>query len=216
MTERILTWRSFATGVIVILGLTAAAFAAPQATYLTPLDPYPGDRHIRYADQLSKRIQYPYHAFVQMRVQPAFEGEFSVSVHGTDDDVHFEDAKQVFVSHYVADRNIWASMPEDNDGKQQEIFVAVATVDFPKPLAKRVYDAWHRILLRTRYAEEFALRVDPTVIEFSCMPARGFVYAQAYYPPECKDAALLTDLGTALIEYCHVAAEKARHCSEDH
>jgi hypothetical protein len=83
--------------------------------------------------------------------------------------------------------------------------VATATVDIPLPLAKRIYTVWHKMLLKTRYAEnEFSAAPDPTTVEFSS----EFLYARTYYPAPCKSAGLLIELGDRLMDYCKAPPEK--------
>jgi hypothetical protein len=192
--------------VLVLLGLAGRASAASESYCLRPVDPYPGDWHIRYTNELHKRIEPPIHTFAQMRVQPAFEGEYSVSVHGEPDNFYFWQATKCFVSYYAADKNIWYSMPENNEEKKQrEVSVATATVDIPLPLAKRIYTVWHKMLVKTRYADkEFDATPDPTGVEFSS----EFCYAQTSYPAPCKSAGMLIELGERLVEYCKAPPEK--------
>jgi hypothetical protein len=193
---------------LLLLAAVAAvrsATAAIQTDCLTPVDPYPGDWHVRYTNELHKRIEPPLHTFAQMLLRPAFEPEYSVSLHGTPDDMRFSDAKKYFLSRYAAEKNIWYSMPENNEQKQQqEVSVAVATVDFPQPLAKRIYTIWHKMLLRTRYSETEYLATDATMAEFS---SEG-LYAETLDPAPCKSAALLIELGERLSDYCKAPPEK--------
>ena len=60
--------------------LAGSAEAGRESYCLRPVDPYPGDWHVRYTDELHKRIEPQIHTFAQMRVEPAFEGEYSVSI----------------------------------------------------------------------------------------------------------------------------------------
>jgi hypothetical protein len=192
---------------LVISCVLAGSLSAASESYcLRPVAPYPGDWHIRYTEQLHKRIEPQIHTFAQMRVQPAFEGEYSVSIHGVPDNLRFWQATKCFISYYSADKNIWSSMPENNGDKQQrEVSVATATVDIPLPVAKRIYTVWHKMLLKTRYAEdEFNAAPDPTTVEFSSES----LYGETYYPAPCKSAGLLIELGERLIDYCKAPPEK--------
>ena len=187
--------------------VVAGSVSAAREWYcLRPVNPYPGDWHIRYTDELQKRIEPHIHTFVQMRVEPAFEGEYSVSIHGVPDNFRFWQATKCFVSYYAADKSIWSSMPGNNrDNQQGEISVATVTVDIPLPLAKRIYTVWHKMLLKTRYADdEFNAAPDPTTVEFSSES----LYGETYYPAPCKSAGLLIELGERLIEYCKSPPEK--------
>ena len=186
--------------------LAGSAKAGSESYCLRPVDPYPGDWHVRYTDELHKRIEPQIHTFAQMRVDPAFEGEYSVSIHGIPDNLRFWQATKCFVSYYAADKNIFSSMQENNEQKQKrEVTVATATVDIPLPLAKRIYTVWQKMLLKTRYAEdEFNAAPDPTTVEFSSES----LYGETYYPAPCKGAGLLIELGERLIDYCKAPPDK--------
>lgn len=194
--------------VFLLLSLVAARVNADTEPYcLRPVDPYPNDWEIRYAKELHKRIEPQIHTFVKMRVEPAFEGEFSVSIHGVPDNFYFRDATKCFVSYYAADKSISNSMSEsDKDGQPRPVSVVTATVDIPLPLAKRIYTVWHKMLLKTCYAEDDRVTAapDPTGVEFSS----EFHYAQTWYPAPCKSAGLLMELGQGLIDYCKAPPEK--------
>ena len=186
--------------------LASGAGAASESNCLRPVNPYPGDWHVRYTNELHKRIEPQIHTFAEMRVQPAFEGEYSVSIHGIPDNLRFWQATKCFVSYYAADKNIFASMQENHEQKEKrEVAVATATVDIPLPLAKRIYKVWHKMLLQTRYAEdEFDAAPDPTTVEFSSES----LYGETYYPAPCKSAGLMIELGERLIDYCKAPPEK--------
>lgn len=185
--------------------LAANARAASDLYCFTPINPYPGDWYVRYTDELHKRIEPQIHTFAQMRVQPAFEGEYSVSIHGIPDNLRFWEATKCFVSYYAAEKNIFSWMQENRDQKEKrEVAVATATVDIPLPLAKRIYTVWHNMLLKTRYSEDRNAAPDPTTVEFSS----ELLYGETYYPAPCKSASLLIQLGERLIDYCKAPPEK--------
>jgi hypothetical protein len=179
---------------------------AKDADCLLPLDPYLGDSELRrYRDELHKRLEPPLHAFAQMIIVPAFEPEYSVSLHGTPNDLEFSQANKCFLSYYVADKNIWYSMPENNEENQKrEVSVAVTTVEFSNPLAKQINEVWRRMLLRTRYFEDTGFRVDATTAEFST----AGMYGKTYDPSESWSAGYLIELGHRLIDYCKAPPEK--------
>jgi hypothetical protein len=106
------------------------------------------------------------------------------------------------VSHYIADRNIGYSLPKYHSGKDEKVSVSVTTAELPRPLARRVYDVWCRMLRRAGHPAEVLL-VDPTVIEFSCRDTHGSHYARAYEPHVCDDSYLLGQIGLGLIGCCH-------------
>jgi hypothetical protein len=141
-----------------------------------------------------------------MRVEPAFQGEYSVSIHGSPDNFYFYQATKCFVSYYAADKNIGQSMPENREEKiQSEISVTTATVEIPLSLAKRIYTVWHEMLLKTHYIEDsFNRTPDPTSVEFSS----EFHYGWTSNPVSCKSALLLIQLGERLIDYCKATPEK--------
>ena len=191
----------------VIFGATASADGsqAKDADCLSPVDPYPGDWHVRYTDQLRKKIEPPLHTFAEMLIRPAFEPKYSVSLHGTPNDLEFAQAIKFFLSYYAADKNIWYSTPENNEEKQQkDVSVSVTTVEFPNPLAKRIYEVWRHMLLRARYFEDTGIRPDAIMTEFS--PAG--MYGETYDPSGSESAAYLIELGHRLIDYCKAPPEK--------
>jgi hypothetical protein len=191
--------------------LAASARAASESYCFRPVNPYPGDWYVRYTDELHKRIEPQIHTFAQMRVEPAFEGEYSVSVHGIPDNLRFWQATKCFVSYYAADKNIFSSMQENHEQKEKQgVAVATATVDIPLPLAKRIYTVWHKMLLKTRYAEDRNAAPDPTTVQFSS----EFLYGETYYPAPCKSASLLIELGERLIDYCKAPPEKRAAASK--
>ncbi len=69
-----------ATAILVVVanGNYAGRSSAKDADCLSPVDPYRGDWHVRYTDQLRRRLEPPLRTFAQMLVMPAFEGECSV------------------------------------------------------------------------------------------------------------------------------------------
>jgi hypothetical protein len=191
---------------IVLCAFACGSRAGSESYCLEPVEPHPGDWDFRYTAELHKRIEPQLHTFVQMRVMPAFQGEYSVSIHGSPENFYFHEATKCFVSYYAANKNIGQSIPEDNEEKKQlEVSVAAATVDIPLPLAKRIYTVWHKMLLKTRYVEnDFNRTPDPTGVEFSS----EFRYAQTSNPVPCKSAFLLIQLGERLIDYCKAPPEK--------
>jgi hypothetical protein len=186
-----------------------AALGRPTSTCLTPVEPYREDL-ADYLAKIHKLIEPAVNPFLQMRVDPSFDADYSVALHSSPDVFSWAEAKQFFVTHYLADRNIGYSLSKYHDGKDEEVSVAVTTAELPRQLADRVHAAWIRMLLRTRYPDpdEFVLRADPTTIEFSCRRNTGALYAKAYEPVECKDSSLLIQLGFSLINYCHTPEDK--------
>ena len=69
---------------VIIGGLQGADKCQPD--HLTPVDPYPGDWHVRYTDLVHKHLLPPYRFFAAMIVRPSFEGEYSIVLHGTKED----------------------------------------------------------------------------------------------------------------------------------
>ncbi len=59
-------------------------------------------------------------------------------LHGASQDLEFAQASKFFLSYYVAEKNIWYSMPENNEEKKQrDVSVSVTTVEFPSELLPR-------------------------------------------------------------------------------
>lgn len=170
-----------------------------QPDHLTPVDPYPGDWHVRYTDLVQKHLLPPYRFFAAMIVRPSFEGEYSIVLHGTKEDyeLDWDKTAKVFVTHFTAEKNIWYSMPENNSEKEQkEIKVATRTIEIPKPVAKRVQGSFLRMLEKTRYFHDDAIYVDGTDWEFTA----GGMYGESRV--QCASTSLLARLGLSMIDYC--------------
>jgi hypothetical protein len=186
-------------------GLRGAEKCRPE--HLTPVDPYPGDWHVRYTDLVQKHLEPPYRFFAAMVVRPSFEGEYSMILHGTKEDyeLDWEKTPKFFVSCFAAEKNIWYSMPENNEEKEQkEIKVTTSTAEIAKPLARRVHALWKTMLQRTRYFEDASIYLDGTTFEFSA----GGMYGQSRL--QCPSPTLLADVGHSLIEFSQApAAERA-------
>lgn len=195
----------WARGVILLLLVAASGVPAAEQCrpdHLTPVDPYPGDWHVRYTDLVHKHLLPPLRFFAAMIVRPSFEGEFSVVLHGTKEDyeLDWDKTPKVFVTHFVAEKNIWYSMPENNDEKQQkEIKVTTKTTEIPKSLAKRVQGLFLQMLERTRYFQDDRIYVDGTDWEFTA----GGMYGESSL--QCKSTSLLARLGLSLMDYCDSA-----------
>ena len=190
------------------LALPCSAFAADEPPssrepdHLVPVDPYPDGWCIRYNDQIRSRFKLDSFFFAQMVVRPSFSGEYVVRLHGGKDDNNITTAEKFFLTYSAADKNIWYSMPENNDKKkQQKVTIAVTSVEFPKPLTKRIYQLWQRMLLRTRYPEQSSRGADGTTFEFGIW----CVYGETWSPDERKSPLLFVELGDSLIGYCKAA-----------
>src|SRR4051812_41994389 len=72
------------------LGSAVRATEPCRPDHLTPVDPYPGDWHVRYTDLIQKHLLPPYRFFAAMIVRPSFEGEFSIVIHGTKEDYELD------------------------------------------------------------------------------------------------------------------------------
>jgi hypothetical protein len=173
-----------------------------EPDHLVPVDPYPGEWHVRYSDQLQSRFKLAFFFFAQMVVRPSFSGEYVVRLHGAKDDNQCDTTNKFFLTYSAADKSIWYSMPENNDKKkQQKVSIATTTVEVPRPLAMRIQQLWQRMLLRTRYTEESGGGVDGVTYEFSTW----CVYGETWSPQERKSPLLLIELGKSLIAYCKAA-----------
>jgi desulfoferrodoxin (superoxide reductase-like protein) len=134
-----------------------------------------------------------------MIVRPSFKGEYTVILHGTKEDyeVDLDKTPKFFLSCFAAEKNIWYSMPEHNEEKQQkEIKVTVATGEVARPLAKRIHGLWVQMLKRTRYFDDDRISVDGTTFEFTARGMHGETQLQ------CTGPTLLVKLGHALVEFC--------------
>ncbi len=170
-----------------------------ELDHLVPVNPHPGDWHVRYSDQIQSRFKLASFFFAQMVVRPSFSAEYVVRLHGTKDDNQFDETNKFFLTYSAADKNIWYSMPENNEEKkQQKVAISVTTIELPKPLATRIYQLWKRMLLRTRYPEEDSGGLDGTKFEFGTWS----FYGETWSPAERKSPLLFIELGESLIAYC--------------
>lgn len=174
--------------------------ATPQEPdHLVPVNPYPGDWRARYTSQLQSHFKLDSFFFAQMVVRPSFSGEFVVRLHGARDDNDFDTASTLFLTYSAAKQSIWYSMPENNDEqKKKGVSIAATTVEFPKPLATRIQKLWQRMLLQTRYPQEYSGGLDGTTYEFGIWS----VYGETWSPLERKSPLLFIELGDSLIIYC--------------
>ena len=177
----------------------------PWPDHLMPVDPYPGESHIRYTDQLRSRFKLDFYFFAQMVVRPSFSSEYVVRLHGTENDSYFDTTNKFFLTYSVSDQSIYHSMPENNSNKKQrEVSITVTTVELSKPLATRIKQLWERMLLRTGYpqaGEGDGRGLDGVTFEF----ATRNVYGTTWSPHERKSPLLFIELGDSLIAYCKAA-----------
>lgn len=138
-----------------------------------------------------------------MLVLPSFSPEYVVRLQGDENNPwDVSAAQKVFLSYSIADKNIWESMPENNDKKkQQKVRVSNSTIEFPKALGTRVHKLWQRLLRQTHYTEEGNNVLDGTAYEF----ATWCVYGETCSPQERKSPMLFIELGDSLIAYCKAA-----------
>jgi hypothetical protein len=177
-----------------------------EPDHLVPVDPYPGDWHVRYSDQICARFKLAPEYDLQMLVRPSFSAEYVVRLYSDKKNpCDSSAAEKVFLRYSIADKSIFYSMPENNlKKKRQKITVSTTTIDFPKALSARLHDLWERMLLRTRYPEEPNGGLDGTTYEF----AMWCVYGETWSPNERKSPLLFIELGESLIGYCKAAPEE--------
>jgi hypothetical protein len=102
-----------------------------------------------------------------------------------------------------AKASIWVAMPEQNGGRRMPP-VQVTRWDAPldRATGQRLDRVWEAMLRGTRFPERDSrgLMSDGETVEFRY----GFMYGEAI-PPIVGPAALLVDLGRALIDYCQAS-----------
>ena len=85
------------------LAVTARTADEPAVSHepdhLVPVNPYPGDWHVRYSDQLQSRFKLATFFFAQMVVRPSFSGEYVIRLHGAKDDNQFDTASKFFLTY---------------------------------------------------------------------------------------------------------------------
>jgi hypothetical protein len=198
---------------LTLLGMslvTAPGVDSPvsKADCLAPLDPYVYGGVLRdYRDVLWKRfLREGVRTFVQMIVMPAFEPEYSVALHGGGpNDLDWSKADKYQLTYYTPDKNIWYSLPQNNNEHQQkDVSISVITVELPKETARRTCAVWQRMLQRTHYFVDESIRLDATSAEFSF----GLLYGDTLVPTESSSVAHLLELGHCLIDYCKATPEK--------
>ncbi|HWZ92046.1 MAG TPA: hypothetical protein VNW92_24445 [Polyangiaceae bacterium] len=167
-----------------------------------------------YVEAVRSRLTLNSFSYLQMVMTPAFVGESAVRLHPESGDREMEKVDKVFLTYAVASENIYYATQTPKPGKKPEdVSVTVTTIEFPKPLALRLYKLWSKMLLRTRYPQEpLSMVTDGTSIEFGCEKLGwGSVYGEAYFPTRAKSPMLFSDAGLALMDYGKAApAERAQ------
>ncbi|MEO7097859.1 MAG: hypothetical protein ABI162_00750 [Luteolibacter sp.] len=139
-----------------------------------------------------------------MVLRPSFDGESSLILHGGEQRQEFSATEKFFLTYSLAEKNLWYSMPENNEEKKQkEINVTVTTVPVPKPMAVRLCSIWNRMILRTRVPVTSVNGFDGISIEFATQ--RG--YGETWTPMQRKSPLLFVELGESLIDYCKASEE---------
>lgn len=190
-------------------GKSEAPKLPPEPDHLVPVDPYPGDWHVRYTDLIRAKLKLDEPYFARMVVKPSFGGESSLRLHGGEQEHEISKTEKVFLTHSVAEKSIWYSMPENNQEKQQkEVKVTTTTVSIPKPMEVRLCSLWNRMILRTRVPAGNGDGLDGVTIEFATR--RG--YGETWSPMQQKSPLLFVELGESLVDYCKSTDEtrKAR------
>ncbi len=178
------------------------AYVLKGPDHLVPVNPYPGGWHVRYTDLLRSRLKLDSPFLAKMVVKPSFSGEYAVRLLESKDKNPLDTSNQFFLTYSAASKNIWYSMPENNDKKQQQkVSVATTTVEIPEALAVRIQQLWKRMLFQTRYFETNAAIADGVTYEFGIW----YHYGEAHSPQERKSPLLFIELGESLITYCKAA-----------
>ncbi|MEP6672903.1 MAG: hypothetical protein ABJF10_27315 [Chthoniobacter sp.] len=132
--------------------LVAITSGASDPDHLVPVNPHqPWLTH--YGDAVHSCLKLDPYDYLQMVILPSFVAESAVCLRSGSGDQKIENAGKIVLVYAVATENIFSSMPESNlKKKPEDVPVTVTTVEFPKPLALRLYKLWSRMLLRTRYS----------------------------------------------------------------
>ncbi|MCB1086255.1 MAG: hypothetical protein KDM63_04365 [Verrucomicrobiae bacterium] len=191
----------------------AEAVGPPEPDHLIPVDPYPGDWHVRYTDQLRNRLGLDQVFYFRMLVMPSFSSEYSVSLFGDERNPwDLASAKKLTLKYSIADRSIWYSMPENNDEKKQkDVRVAVQSTEFPKALGVRLFKLWDRMLRDTRYPAGDNSGLDGVTYEF----AMWCRYGEIWSPNQRKSPLLFIELGESLINLCKATPEDRESALKD-
>lgn len=89
-----------------------------EPDHLVPLDPNPGDWHVRYMNVLGAQLKLNAAFFARMILKPSFDGESCLRLHGNDETEILKSDK-FFLTCYEADQNIWYAMPENSSEKSR-------------------------------------------------------------------------------------------------
>jgi hypothetical protein len=119
-------------------------------------------------------------------------------------------AREYSLVYARAERSIWDSMPEDDDGEPARVKVTTLTKPFDRRRAQRVYDLWERMLKGVRYPDGgpgAGLLDDGEMIEFRY--TRKGMYGETC-SPEKGAPRLLTDIGDILITCCKSQGDELR------
>lgn len=180
--------------------------------HLEPVNPHQPWRSA-YLEAVRGRLTLNKYSYLQMVMMPAFVPESAVRLHPESGDGEMEKEDKVFLTYAVAGKNIYGATQDIRPPKKPEdVPVTVTTVEFPKPLALRLYQLWSRMLLRTRYPQEPKNMVtDGTFFEFGWEKIGwGNLYGEAYFPTQAASLNLFSEVGLALMNYGKAApAERA-------
>jgi len=172
-----------------------------EPDHLIPVDPYPDDWSVRYANQLRERFGLDSTFYFRMLVRPSFDAEYSVSLIG--DERHYpwkiDSDTKLTMKYVVADKSIWYAMPDNNDEKKQkDVNVTIQTTEIPMALALRLIELWDQMLLGTRYSSPDIGGLDGATYEFAMWQR----YGETWSPHHQKSPLLFVELGESLVDLC--------------
>lgn len=178
--------------------------------HLAPLRPVKdGDWRAPYRAALQTRLGLNSPFFARVTFLNSSEGEACLRLHGPGGQFDYAKTREFFLSYHVAEKSIWYSLPENNDGKkQEEVVVAVYSAPIPKEFAIRLHILWDKMLARTAPRERVDTSLDGTTYEFATPERVG----EASNPRRGKSPRLFADLGYSLAHYCQ--AEKSKRGKE--
>jgi hypothetical protein len=180
--------------------------------HLVPVNPYPGNWSVRYNDELHSRLNLDSSFLAQMVVKPSFSGEYAVRLLGSQDINPLDTSKKFYLTYAAASKNIWYSMPKNNNQKKQlKVSISFTKVEIFEPLAVRIQQLWKRMLYQTHYFETNGVVVDGVIYEFGIWHH----YGEAHSPQERKSPWLFIELGESLITFCKAAPEERPNAAKE-
>ncbi len=184
----------------------------PEPDHLLPVDPYPGESGNLYRKALYEKLGLDRFHVARMLITPADQAESVIDLVGDVKSFDFKSSKSFSLICVKADKSIWESFPQNNDeGVRKHVETRICRADMPTELAAKLYGLWERMVLRSRYAKDWAPGEDGTYIEFFIQVGHGMIWN----PKDRKSPLLGVELGESMMAYCEATPEQREEKLKD-